>query len=89
MAVPELLRLQYLVDSASYRMRTWAQPGQNVSGRSAIDVGKTAGESHMIETTVCGYHMYKEIRCAAVGEGLSCIREVENYRHLFAVAMIR
>ena len=27
----------------------------------------------MIETMVCGYHVYKEIRCAAVGEELSCI----------------
>ena len=47
------------------------------------------GESHMIETVVCGYHVYKEIRCAAVGEELSCIREVENYRHPFAVAVVR
>ena len=30
-----------------------------------------AGESLMIETVVCGYHVYKEIRCAAVGEELS------------------
>ena len=28
------------------------------------------GESHMIETVVCGYHVYKEIWCAAVGEEL-------------------
>ena len=48
-----------------------------------------AGESHMIETVVCGYHMYKEIRCAAVGEELSCIREVANYRDPFAVAVVR
>ena len=48
-----------------------------------------AGESHMTETVVCGYHMYKEIRCAAVGEELSCIREVANYRDPFAVAVVR
>ena len=59
MAVPELLRPQYLVDSVSYRMRTRARTG---------------------------YHMYKEIWCAAVGEELSCMREVENYRDAFAVA---
>ena len=33
----------------------------------------------MIESMVCGYHVYKEIQCAAVGEELSCIREVKNY----------
>ena len=35
MAVPELLRPQYLVDSASYRMRTQSRPGRNVCERSA------------------------------------------------------
>ena len=39
----------------------------------------------MIETMVCGYNVYKEIWCAAVGEELSCIREVENYCDPFAV----
>ena len=39
----------------------------------------------MIETMVCVYNVYKEIRCAAVGEEVSCIREVENYRDPFAV----
>ena len=43
----------------------------------------------MIETMVCGYHVFKEIRCAAVGEEMSCIREVENYRNPFAVAVVR
>ena len=48
-----------------------------------------ADESHMIETMVCGYHVYKEIQCAAVGEELSCIREVENYHDPFTVAVVR
>ena len=43
----------------------------------------------MIKTVVCGYHVYKEIWCAAVGEELSYIREVENYHDLFAVAVVR
>ena len=43
----------------------------------------------MIETVVCGYHVYKEIRCAAVREELFCIKKVENYRDLFAVAVVR
>ena len=42
--------------------------------------------THMIEGMVRGYHMYKEIWCAAVGEELSCMREVENYRDAFVVA---
>ena len=70
-------------------MRGRARPGRNVCERLAIDVGKMAGKSHMIETMVCGYHVYKEIRCAAVGEELPCIREVENYCHQFAVAVVR
>ena len=43
----------------------------------------------MIEAMVRGYHVYKEIWCAAVGEELSCMREVENYRDPFAVAVVR
>ena len=37
MAVPELLRSQYLVDSASYRMRARARTGRKPCERSAID----------------------------------------------------
>ena len=48
-----------------------------------------ARESHMIEAMVRGYHVYKEIWCAAVGKELSCMREVENYRDPFAVAVVR
>ena len=43
----------------------------------------------MVEAMVRGYHVYKEIWCAAVGEELSCIREVENYSDPFAVAVVR
>ena len=31
----------------------------------------------------------KEVWCAAVGEELSCMREVENYRDPFTVAVVR
>ena len=31
----------------------------------------------------------KEVWCAAVGEELSCMREVENYRDPFAVLVVR
>ena len=33
-------------------------------------------------------HMYKEVWCVTIGEELSCMREVENYRDLFAVAVV-
>ena len=36
-----------------------------------------------IEAMVRGYHVYREVWCAAVGEELSCVREV-NYRDPFA-----
>ena len=52
-------------------------------------IGEMAAKSHNVDTMVCGYHVYKEIRCAAVGEELSCIREVENYCDSFTVAVVR
>ena len=48
-----------------------------------------ARESHMIRTMIHGCHVYKEVWCAAVGEELFYMREVENYRGLFAVAVVR
>ena len=51
--------------------------------------GEMARKSHMIEAMVHGYHVYKEIWCAAVEEELSCAREVENHRNPFAVAVVR
>ena len=46
-------------------------------------------ESHTMEAMVRGYHVYKEIWCAAYGEELSCMREVENYCNPFAVAVVK
>ena len=43
----------------------------------------------MIEGMIHGCHVYKEVWCAAVEEELSCMREMENYRDLFAVAVVR
>ena len=48
-----------------------------------------ARELLTIEAMICGYHVYKEIWCADAGEELSCVRKVENYRNLFAVALVR
>ena len=47
-----------------------------------------ARESYTIQAMVRGYHVYREIWCAAVEEELSCVREV-NYRDPFAVAVMR
>ena len=42
-----------------------------------------------MRTMVRGYHVYREIWLATVGEELSCMREVDNYRDPFAVAVIK
>ena len=36
-----------------------------------------------------GYHSYQEMWVAAVGEKLSCVRETENHRDPFSVAVVR
>ena len=41
-----------------------------------------------LESMVRGYHMCKGVWCAAVGEELSRVREV-NYRYPLAVAVMR
>ena len=47
-----------------------------------------AGVSEFVfEAMVRGYHVYREIWTAAVGEELSCVRETGNYRDPFAVAV--
>ena len=66
-----------------------ARAGSNRPKNSAIDSRRNGTRLAMIEAMVCGYHVYKEIWCAAVGEELSCMREVENYRDPFAVAVVR
>ena len=38
---------------------------------------------------VCGYRVYKEIWCAAIGEELPCKKEVENHHNPFVVAVVR
>ena len=36
-----------------------------------------------------GYHVYRDIWVAAVSEELSCVRETDNHRDPFAVAVAR
>ena len=44
--------------------------------------------AHTVEAMVRGYHVYKDVWCAAVGEEVSCVREV-NYHDRFAIAVMR
>ena len=46
-------------------------------------------EFYTIEVIVRGYHVYKEIWFASVGEELSCVREVDNYCDPFAAAVVK
>ena len=46
-------------------------------------------ETFAVESMVRGYHVYKDIWIAAVGEELPCVRETENHRDPFAVAKAR
>ena len=75
---------------------TWLTPPLSACARGLEPAEKLVKDSRrngtrvaMIEAMVRGYHVYKEIWCAAVGEELSCMREVENYRDPFAVAVVR
>ena len=46
-------------------------------------------ETFAVESMVRGYHVYKDIWISAVGEELPCVREMENLRDPFAVAVAR
>ena len=74
MAIPELLRPQYLVDSASYCMHTPLKPAEKLV-KDRLIKGEMACESHMMMAMVHGYYMYKEIWHAPVGEELYSITE--------------
>ena len=45
--------------------------------------------SFYITSVVRGYHVYKSVWCAVVGDQLSCAREPGNCRDTFAVAIIK
>ena len=42
-----------------------------------------------VESCVCGYHTYQDIRDIAVGEELLCKRELNNARDSYTVAVIK
>ena len=85
MDVPELLHPQYPFGSASYHTCTAVQTWTGVAAEKLMKkiserrvVAEMARESYMIETIVHGYRVYKDVWCAAVGEELSCTREVRT-----------
>ncbi len=49
----------------------------------------TERASSSVEATVRGYHAYKDIWAAVVGEELPCQRERANPRDPFAVAVLK
>ena len=51
--------------------------------------GDNEYETFAVESMVRGYHVYQEIWIAAVGEELPCVRETDNHRDQFAVAVAR
>ena len=55
-----------------------------------MDAGsRTPTTSFSIASMVRGYHIYKDIWDALIGEELSCEREGANYADPFAVAIIK
>ena len=58
---------------------------------SSADLGAGAAitDSFTVEAMVRGYHVYKDVWSAALGEQLSCQREPTNTRDPFAVAVVR
>ena len=54
-----------------------------------LGAGATITDLFTIETMVRGYHVYKDVWNADLGEQLSCQREPTNTRYLFAVAFVR
>ena len=51
--------------------------------------GDNEYQTFAVESMVRGYHVYQEIWIAAVGEELPCVRETDNHRDPFAVAVER
>jgi len=44
---------------------------------------------HVVDSCVCGFHVYKDIWTPATGEVLSCEREDRNLMDPYAVAIQR
>ena len=70
MTIPELLHLQYLLTPPLTACERGLELAKKLVKNWLIE-GEMARKSHMVEAMVRGYHVYKEIWCAAVGEELS------------------
>ena len=68
MDLPELLHPQYRLAPASPLTTRAAHRCSNGPIKLRKRLGEMARESHMIEAMVRGYHVYKEVWCAAVLE---------------------
>ena len=42
-----------------------------------------------IDSVIRGYHIYKEVWTSTVGEELNCRRERDNFKDLFAIAVMK
>ena len=73
MAVPELLRPQYLTPPLTACARRLKPAEKLVKDR--LIKREMACESHMIEAMVRGSYVYKKIWCAPVGEELYSVTE--------------
>ena len=53
------------------------------------DLMASESATYRFQAMVCGYHVYRDIWVAAVGEELSCVRETDNHQDPFAVTVAR
>ena len=44
-----------------------------------VDLMASESATYCFQAMVCGYHVYRDIWVAAVGEELSCVRETDNH----------
>ena len=57
--------------------------------QKAMEVEEYEIYMYAFKLMVRGYHVYQEMWVADVGEELSCIKETENHRDPFSVAIVR
>ena len=57
--------------------------------QKAMEVEEYEIYMYAFKSMVRGYHVYQEMWVADVGEELSCVKETENHRDPFSVAVVR
>ena len=55
--------------------------------RRVLAMASSSGETFTVESCVRGYHIYKDIWDATIGEELQCARESDNSNDRYAVAV--